>query len=172
MKKQMIKTKKAQVITVSILVILFIFLLVLTLFFDSLITRPFINNDRTRTLELEATRLSDSLILPGYPENWHETSSIQKIGLATNNSLDLKKINNLSQLAQDNYDLSKIHLGIQNDYFINITYKDNDETKSIIIKSTDFEQEKKFAITRQRATLIKIDDYTEKTAKIFIMIYS
>lgn len=171
MKKQTIKTKKAQVITVSILVILFIFLLVLTLFFESLITRPFIN-DRTQVLSDEATRLSDSLLLSGYPENWHEIDRVQKIGLTTNNTLDIQKIIRLQQISEESYALSKIYLGIQNDYFINITYKEGSETTSIIIPpENDQLQEKKLVITRQRVGLIQIDD-TEKTANIFIMIYS
>lgn len=152
------KQKKAQVIIVSILIILFIFLLVLTLFFESLLTRPFIGNEKTKILETEATRLSDSLLLTGHPENWqNEETNIQKIGFMTDGKLNIQKINKLQELATTNYDLTKIYLGIQNDYFIKITYTNDSEIQTIQIPN-DIPNEKKYAITRQRATLMQINE--------------
>ena len=166
------KTKKGQIILFSIVMALFVFLLVLTLFFDSIVTRPLIGGDRTAILETEATRLSDSILLPGFPNNWHEMGTPQKIGLSTNNALDLNKINNLSQIAETNFDTSKFLLGIQNDYFINITYADNGE-QTILINNTNLDEilNKPYVITRERTTLIQIND-RRTPARIFIAVYT
>jgi hypothetical protein len=164
-------TKKGQMILFSIVMALFVFLLVLTLFFDSIITRPLIGGDKTTILEREATRLSDSILLAGYPENWHETTP-QKIGLSTNNALNINKINNLSQIAQTNFETSKSLLGIMNDYFIKITYIDTGE-QTIFINNTNLEEilNQPYVITRERTTLIQTND-RKTPAKIFIAVYT
>lgn len=170
----MIRTKKAQMILFSILMALFIFLLVLSFFFDSLITKPIMQKDNTKILEREATRLSDSVLLPGYPENWHENGiTTRKIGLSTDGKLDENKINNLSVLANQNYATTKTLLGIQTDYFINITYTNSSGTQQILVNNTPITQalNHNYVITRERITLINQEN-KKIPAKIVVATYS
>ncbi|MFP4567371.1 MAG: hypothetical protein ACLFN8_00350 [Candidatus Woesearchaeota archaeon] len=168
----MIKHKKAQTILFSVMLALFVFLLVLTFFFDSLMTRPVIGNDKTKILENEATRLGDAILLTGYPSNWSK-DTVQKIGLMTNNALDQQKIYNLTEIAKNNFGKSKILLGVQNDYFINISYQNSTGPQEHIINNTPINNalNHKFTITRERISLINIDG-NRTPAKIFIILYS
>lgn len=156
----------------SLSIILFIFILVLLFFFESLLIAPIASDGKLRLLEREATRLSDSILLPGYPENWDE-DSVQKVGLTSNDVLNLTKINNLSGMS---YDVAKFRLGVQFDFFINISYVDSDNQKTIIlINNTDFDSivganGKNFVVTRQRASLIRVG-YEVFPASLIIMSY-
>ena len=168
----MIKNKKAQMIVFSILIALFVFVLVLTFFFESLISKPIMDDDKTKLLEREATRLSDSLLLPGYPENWHETNP-QKIGLLTNGSINENKLKNLSNLASEDYSKTKTLLGVQNDYFINFTYTNASGIQQITINNTPLNNilDHAHVITRERFTLLKQNN-KKIPIKIFLALYS
>jgi len=163
------KKKKAQIVLFSIMFGLFLFLLVLLIFFDSIITRPVLLRDHLEILKIEATRLSDTILLPGYPENWHEEESIQRIGLTDNGILSLSKLNKLANLANTDYAKTKILLGIQNDYYVNISYG----LKEIIISNitNNAFPDTKHIITRERIALINNTTHIIP-AKILIVLYT
>lgn len=169
----MFNKKRGQVVILSLSVILFMFLLVLVFFFESLSLTPVMADSKMRLLEGEATRLSDSILLPGFPENWNE-SDVQKVGLTSSDVLNMTKINILSAMT---YTVAKFRLGVQFDFFINISYVNGTGVKkTILINDTGVDNiigddGKDFVITRQRASLIR-DGGEVFPASVFVMVYA
>ena len=76
-------------------------------------------------------QISEKLLFTkGYPEDWF-VSTVTSLGLASDEYyiIDINKINNMSELCQDDYERVKdlLGLGYQNDIYINISYIDGDD---------------------------------------------
>lgn len=163
--------KKGQVVIISMSIMLFLFVLVLLFFTESMTSSPLIGDSRSRLLEHEATRLSDSLLLPGFPDDWN-ASTVQRIGLVSGDALDLSKISNFTNMP---YEDSKGYLGVQFEYFVNITYTDEAGDKQTILKNdtslNDILDNMNFVVSRQRSFLIN-EEGVLRPATILILSYS
>ncbi len=116
-------SKKAQFIVFSAIFMLFVFFLVFTLFFNYLLSNPSFNSDFYDSLQLENSRLSSALLLPGFPVSW-DLDSVQRLGLSSNGFLNLTKLYYLYLLdsTESGFDLSKSFLSITNDYLIIVDF--------------------------------------------------
>ncbi len=111
--------RRGQFIVFSAIFMLFIFFLIFSIFFDYLVDNPAMTNDEFVSLQQESTRLTNALMLPGYPRHWNLTT-VQRIGLVDDGLLNLSKLDLLSQLTSDTagYSRSKSLLSIRHDYLI------------------------------------------------------
>lgn len=112
--------RKAQHLIFSATIMLFLFLLIITLFFDQIFLPRDANEHRYEAVKKEAVRLSDTLVLPGYPHDW-QPGDVERAGLTTDGQLNRTKLDNLAQLASDDYNATKRLLGVRHDYAINIS---------------------------------------------------
>ncbi|MBW2983349.1 hypothetical protein KY327_03515 [Candidatus Woesearchaeota archaeon] len=112
--------RKAQHLIFSATLVLFLFFLATTLFYDSLFTPPDMGQRRYEAVSKQADRLSDTLVMPGYPLDWNE-NNVERAGLATDGELNNTKLTQLEKLADDDYEEAKSVLGIRSDYHINVT---------------------------------------------------
>ncbi|MFP4524624.1 MAG: hypothetical protein ACLFO2_04930 [Candidatus Woesearchaeota archaeon] len=151
--------RKAQHLIFSATLVLFIFFLATTLFYDSLFTPPDMGQRRYETVSKQAVRLSDTLIMPGYPVAWSE-EDVERAGLATDGELNRTKVAQLQTLVQADYNETKRLLGVRSDYHLNITYGDDTVTIGKEPQRPDY-------LAVQRRTLKDADG----TARITISVY-
>ena len=106
------KQKKAQALTTDFIIglMMFIFLLITSI-------TIIINITPDQTYEILYTNnlyISESLITPGFPQNWNETN-VAIPGITTNQRLNLTKLNKFDNIP---YETSKTLLLTENEYII------------------------------------------------------
>lgn len=151
--------RKAQHLIFSATLVLFIFFLATTLFYDSLFTPHDLGRRRYETVSKQADRLSDALVMPGYPDTWDRTD-VERAGLTTDGELNQTKLTQLKQLVDDDYEEAKRLLGVRSDYHLNITHGDGAVTIGKEPENPDY-------LAVQRRTLKDEDG----TAHITISVY-
>jgi hypothetical protein len=73
-------------------------------------------NDIIKSLSYESRIVSDSLLSPGYPEDW-TSSSVTRIGIMTNSKINETKLEQFYQMSKTNYQLTKVLLNTNNEYY-------------------------------------------------------
>jgi len=114
------KSKKAQAWGFDIITAMGIFIFGLTIFFLYTINYP--NNEEEKLDELlyEGNIVADSLLSTGFPENW-TISSVSRIGLLTNSSIDQNKLEQFYTISSTEYQRTISMFGIKYNYFVNFS---------------------------------------------------
>jgi hypothetical protein len=111
--------RKGQFIIFSTIVLLFLFFLIFTLFFDYLVVIPSISTDEYKFLQEENTRVAEYLLLPGYPISW-DNNNVLRVGLVDGDVINETKLAIFKGMSEDlkGYERSKALLGMYYDYLI------------------------------------------------------
>jgi hypothetical protein len=116
-----LRGKKAQHVIFIGSLLLFIFFLAITFFFEDIDYSSGASRQRYDLVQRDASRASASLLLPGYPADWDETS-LERLGLALEGSdrISTEKLQALALIdAQaDGYARIKAALGVGSDLLI------------------------------------------------------
>lgn len=115
----MLKNKKAQYIAFVTLVLIFVFVSVVFLFTDTISQQLTSEEDLFQIIQRENDRLSTSITMTGYPNNWNKTT-VERIGFISNNRLNETKITQARQIAKHDYNDFKTKMGANYDVKISI----------------------------------------------------
>ena len=127
----MLKSKKAQGWGIDLMIAVVIFSIGLTVFFIYSLNSPGEGKENIELLFYDGEIIANTLLSPGYPKGWDEENVIN-IGITTNGKINETKLERFYNLAEDNYEKTKLLFNTKYDYYFFIS-------ESIIINGGSIE---------------------------------
>jgi len=110
------KPKKAQAWGTDLIIAFVIFSLGIIFFYFYSFNYSNETEEKLELLIYEGNFIADSILSPGYPDQWQESNVIE-IGITTNGKINQTKLNTFYELTQNNYEKTKSIFGTRYDYY-------------------------------------------------------
>lgn len=115
---------KSQIWYFDFILALSIFVMILVLGFRYVINSNYYEGKEVNNIIFETSILSDTLMGPGLPINW-TAQDVISIGIVDENTLNLVKLERLNNFSIDDYTGIKHVLGINSDFLVYFTDKND-----------------------------------------------
>jgi len=124
------KSKKAQAWGTDLIIAFIIFSFAIIFFYFYSFNYSNETEDILELLTYEGNFIADSILSPGYPDQWEESNVIE-IGITTDGKINETKIKKFYQLTQNNYNKTKQIFGTKYDYYFFMGTPINSTTEGI-----------------------------------------
>jgi len=109
-------SKKSQAWGIDLMVGAFIFLIGITVFYIYSMNSPEESKETVESISYDSKFISDTILSEGYPINWNP-SNVIRIGVLTKDKIDETKLEVFYNLAQTDYNRTKILFDTKYDYY-------------------------------------------------------